>query len=93
MTQVATWRYLDAVLIEGIGYVGAAASVFETRLRAMEGSGVEIPPTPMELAAADRVRQWARPRYNRDLLIGGGTVAGSTIGVSLLAAVRSRAEA
>jgi hypothetical protein len=93
MKNPAPWRYLDSEFIRGTAYVGAAASAFETRLRAEEGSGIEIPPTPLELAAADQVRQWARPTYNRESLIGGATVAGTAVGITLLAAIRSRAEA
>lgn len=89
----APWRYLDSEFIRGMGYVGAAASAFETRLRAEEGAGVEIPPTPIELVSADQVRQWARPTYNLESIIGGATVAGTAVGVTLLAAIRSRAEA
>jgi hypothetical protein len=93
MQKAANWRYLDAALLTGIGYVGAAASAFETRLRAMEGNRVEIPPTPIELAAADQVRDWARTRYNRDTLIGAGTLFGGATAITLISAIRSRAEA
>lgn len=89
----APWRYLDQAAIATLAYVGSAASAFETRLRAEENSGVEIPATPIELAAADRVRQDGRPTYNREALIGGGTVVGTSLGVTLVAAIRSRAEA
>ena len=93
MKNPAPWRYLDQAAISTLAYVGSAASAFETRLRAEEGSGIEIPPTPIELAAADRVRRDGRPTYNREALIGGGTVVGTSLGVTLLAAIRSRAEA
>jgi hypothetical protein len=87
----AAWRYLWTGLRTDCAYVISAAEAFETRLRAMEGNGVEIPPTPIELAAAGVVRQRARIARTRDALIGGGTVAGASIGITLLAAIRSRA--
>ena len=91
--QHADWRYLWSGLRTDLAYVVIAASAFETRLRAMEYNGVEIPPTPAELAAAEHVREAARPTRNREALIGGGTVAGASVGVTLLAAIRSRAAA
>jgi hypothetical protein len=91
--QHADWRYLWTGLRTDLAYIVTAAGAFETRLRAMEYNGVEIPPTPAELAAADYVREAARTTRNREALIGGGTVAGSSVGVTLLAAIRSRAAA
>ncbi len=91
--QHAAWRFLWTGLRTDLAYAVTAASAFETRLRAMEYNGVEISPTPAELAAAEYVRELARPTRNREALIGGGTVGGSALGVTLLAAIRSRAAA
>lgn len=87
---MAAWRYFAPEVRIQSAYVATAARAYETRLRAMVTNGVELPPSPIELAAAQPVREAARESWDSKLLVGAGVVAGVGATATLLSYIRSR---
>jgi hypothetical protein len=86
----AAWRYLSPEVRIEAASVAAAAAAYETRLRAMVTNGVELPPSPIELLQAEKVRAAAKKSQNRGLLVGAAACGGFGLGTVALAFLRSR---
>lgn len=86
----AAWRYFSPDVRIEAATVAAAARAYETRLRAMVTNGVELPPSPIELASAERVRTAAKQSRDNQMMIGAGVVAGVGATATLLSYIRSR---
>jgi hypothetical protein len=86
----AAWRYLDPETRIETASIAAASRAYEVRLRAQMQSGRELPPSPIEQAQADRVRQAAGKSETNHYLWGGAALAGLGGGLSLASMLRSR---
>lgn len=86
----AAWRYFSPEVRMQAASVAVAARAYETRLRAMITNGVELPPSPIELASAEAVRSAAKESRDSNLMVGAGVVAGVGVTATLLSYIRGR---
>jgi hypothetical protein len=86
----AAWRYFDPNVRIEAASIAAAARAYEVRVRTKLQSGVDLPPSPIEVAQSERVREAANRAGNTNWTIGGAVVAGLGGGLTLGALLRSR---
>jgi len=86
----AAWRYFSPEARIEAASIAAAAQAYEARLVAQMQTGVEMPPSPIEQAQAERVRAAAKASETNHYLVGGAAVAGLGGGMTLASLIRSR---
>ncbi len=86
----AAWRYFDPQVRIEAASIAAAARAYEVRVRTKLETGVDLPPSPIEVAQAERVREAANNAGNTNWTIGGAVVAGLGGGLTLAALLRSQ---
>ena len=91
-TAVA-WRYFSPEARIEAASIAAAARAYEARLRAQVQSGVELPPSPIEQAQAERVRSAAREASTNKYTLAGVGLVGLGGGLALASFIRSRVSA
>lgn len=87
----AAWRYLDPELRTRAAEVRAAAKAFEGRLRVLRDTGTMPPPSELEKANAEAVRETASTRRNRDWAYAAAAVGGLAVGTMGVAWIRGLA--
>lgn len=86
----AAWRYFAPEARIEAASIAAAARAYEVRLRAQMESGVELPPSPIEQAQAERVRQAASQSQTNNYIVGAAAIGGLGGGMILASLLRSR---
>jgi len=87
------WRYFSPEAAIETASIAAAARAYEARLRTMETTGTLLPPSPIETAQADRVKQAAQEAKQRNWMIGAGVAGGLGGGLTLASFLKSRVSA